>query len=170
VISSFVPQIMQDVLGPQISNIFDCMEVAEKEIFRAKTRYPEKADTLENSFMYMVPPVGYQRFGMDLYKAHVLELLEHVASGENVANPTKSEILMMLSSLSEKAPLQTDACKLYYDLFTELFPKYEWTGIDPRAMMPNETFKGAADELRQQIIRTLKPQISEVRRVTANKR
>jgi hypothetical protein len=57
--------------------------------------------------------------------------------------------------LSEKAPLTTDATKLYMDLFIELFPEQTLQGMNPAEWDTRESYRGACQEIKRDIIKHL---------------
>ena len=130
---------------------FDCMEIAEHEIATAKAKYPLQADLIDGLFAYLCPPPGMQDFGTLVYTVYVKEQIERVVDQIRIEHPTKAEILMVLSRMSEKAPLTPDATKLYVDLFIELFPERAVPGLDL-----HESYKGACEEIKRDIVRLIR--------------
>lgn len=148
---------MSDRTCSAISFTFDCMEIAEQEIAYGKAQYPQMAKEIDGLFGYLCPPPGMRDFGLQVYRAYVKEQVERVATQTLgrmllIEQPTKVEVLMALSRISEKAPLTPDATKLYFDLFAELFPDhYILKEIEPH----HESHKGASTEIKRDIIKHL---------------
>jgi hypothetical protein len=91
-----------------ISGVFKRMEIAEQEIAAAQERHPQKADLLWECFAMCKPPDLLNDKSDVMYRAHCRELLERVAAGENVAEPTNAELMAAFSVVSLATPL-TDA-------------------------------------------------------------
>lgn len=110
-----------------VRGIFDLMGVAEAEIARAKRgATPEVAARVHASFKLLCPTdeLG-DSCNPRIYEAHCRELLARVVADapESELNlRTKAEVMMLLSQQSLKAPLNTDGCDLYAQIFHEIFP------------------------------------------------
>ena len=84
------------------------IEVAEEEIEKAKTEFPDKADLIHQCFLPLQRPRVLR--GKDtLYWWHIRELLRRAAAGEALDEPTRAETLAVLSETSLDAPLSHDA-------------------------------------------------------------
>jgi hypothetical protein len=131
------------------------MEIAEQEISAGRVRYPESASQISSLFSYLCPPDGMRDFGNLVYRVYASEQIDRIGKqniGMDIRRPTKTEILMALSRMSEKAPLTPDATKLYFDLFSVLFPDHAiLKDIEPM----HESYKGACNEIRDEIVKHL---------------
>ena len=158
--SAFLKIGVSENICNSIGFTFDCMEIAEQEIASGKARHPQTASEIDGLFGYLCPPPGMRDFGKQVYRAYVKEQVERVANqylGVPVVieQPTKVEVLMTLSRLSEKAPLTPDATKLYMDLFIELFPEQRLQGMNPAEWDTRESYRGACQEIKRDIIKHL---------------
>jgi hypothetical protein len=104
-----------------ISGIFKRMDIAEQEIAAAQERYPEKADLLWECFAMCKPPDLLDGKADVMYRAHCRELLERVAEGEDVAEPTNAELMAAFSLVSPATPLTDAATFAYVQLFRSVF-------------------------------------------------
>ncbi|MEE8296743.1 MAG: hypothetical protein V3R26_02820, partial [Hyphomicrobium sp.] len=107
-----------------LGHVFECMEIAEGEISAAKrrTRIDDQREAIHGSFRYLLPTEPLRDKHLDLYRAHVRELIERVRLGEPVDPGTKAEVVAVLADLSLEHPLDPTAALLYARLFAELFP------------------------------------------------
>jgi hypothetical protein len=104
-----------------ISGIFKCMDIAEQEIAAAQERHPEKAGLLWECFALCKPPSLLDGKADVMYRAHCRELLERVATGEDVAEPTDAELMAAFSVVSLATPLTDAATFAYVQLFQSVF-------------------------------------------------
>ena len=128
-----------DEMIPGITHVFRYIEIAEEEIRRAIEGAPESATALNGCFLQLQPPTQLKGRPEALYRAYCRELLERVVDGTALELPTKPEVLLALSQLSLKAPLNRNALALYESLFAEIFGSLpdgaiavepDWTGAD----------------------------------------
>ena len=104
-----------------ISGIFKRMDIAEQEIAAAQERHPEKAGLLWECFALCKPPSLLDGKADVMYRAHCRELLERVATGEDVAEPTDAELTAAFSVVSLVTPLTDAATFAYVQLFQSVF-------------------------------------------------
>lgn len=136
-------------LREQTNDIFACMESAEAEIAVAMRQYPNRCDMLYGTFLSLRPLFP---FCSDmLYRAHCRELLERVAYGEDVTQPTRAEMLELLQRVSAFIPFHSHAGALYRLVFEEVFPGKFAEAADGVETL-NERFPGETDPLRVEII------------------
>lgn len=136
--------------------IFECMEVAEEEIKAGKIKYPEKKDLIDQLWGFLSPPDGFQTLGMDVYRSYCKEQVDRVGQQRmfmSIEDATNTEVLVVLSRMSEASPLVPDATKLFMDLFYKLFPETCVNLFPGYEQKRYESFKGATEEIRQSIIR-----------------
>jgi len=93
---------IEDALG----SIFERIRWAEDEIAQAQLRHPEDADKLYHSFALLSGDEASARMGVEVvYRAHVREILERVAHGEDTRPGTALEVVIGLLAAAERAPL-----------------------------------------------------------------
>ncbi len=99
------------------------MEIAEEEIEAGKSRHPLASDRIHEAFKYLRPTDALAEMGEKLYRAHVKELIQRVASETDTRPGTTAEMVAILSRLSTVAPFPRSSQLLYEKLFTALFPR-----------------------------------------------
>ena len=104
-----------------INSIFRAMEIAEEEIDKAQERHPEAAEAIDDAFKMLTISRVFRGRPYELYRAHCAELLDRVATGEDLELATRAEVLVSLADASLEVPLSHTAGALYLDLFTEVF-------------------------------------------------
>jgi len=93
-------------LGRELGAIFDRMGWAEDEIAQAQARHPEHADRIYHAFSLLSGGQASERMGVEtVYRAHVREILERVAAGEDTRPGTAIEVVIGLLAAAERAPL-----------------------------------------------------------------
>ena len=108
--------------GDRIRRAFEFMGLAEEEIAAAMKRHPARASEVNAAFRILCPTMQMTSLVPGVYLAHVRELLERVASGEDARPATRAEALCVLQETSLKAPLGQAAALLYERLFAEVVP------------------------------------------------
>lgn len=145
-----------------IISVFGDIEIAEEEIAKMKTAYPEMAKTIDSAFLLLVKPETMNEFAdSKLYRAHCFEILDRVANGVKgraLDIATDAEVIAILYHTSLRAPLTNDATCLYYQLYTRLFGadgisrlfKNEDEAV-ANLFLPLPSYSTALDELRASI-------------------
>ena len=111
-------------LATHLEILFECMELAEKEIASAKQRSPEHAERLHTAFLALQPSTPLlHRCPERLFRAHCRELLERVTKSHDLRPATTAEVVAVLSAMSLEHPLDRPATVLYWEGFTALFPE-----------------------------------------------
>jgi methylase of polypeptide subunit release factors len=87
--------------------IFDLVAIVDEEILSAIERHGlSKALDLDNCFS-MIGPGAFPGYNPALYRAHVIELLERVAAGEDTRPATAAEVFLgLMVSLHQLSPEQ----------------------------------------------------------------
>ena len=107
--------------------------IAEEEIEAAQTKHPKHTDALWNTFRSLQRPTALARKADVVYRAHCAELLDRVATGDDLDVATRAEVMVALSDMTFKSRLIPDAEHLYLRLFLEL--GMELPGKSPEDMM-----------------------------------
>lgn len=132
-------------VGVSIGQVFSCMGIAEEEISAYQRRHRSRAQKANRAFRWLLPSDLLRGKSEKVYRAHVRELIDRVARGQNPIPLTKAEVLSLLSAQSLIAPLaaQYSACmgKLFRDL-----------GLGDVEATP-EPWKGASEELLDELRR-----------------
>jgi hypothetical protein len=119
-----------DALGPEISislrSVFGLMLVAEDEIALSQAKLPKEArdlrEALHQCFLPLAPSDPVQ-MSEKLYRAHCRELLARIVSGSRLEPATDAEVVGVLSGVSLRVMLRSEAMLLYRVLFRRLFPE-----------------------------------------------
>jgi hypothetical protein len=133
-------------------SLFHLMAIAETEILAAKKRHPSAAPRLHAAFAICAPPGALRPLAEQVYRAHVRELLERVAAGQDTRPGTDAEVLAAMSQGSLVAPPTELWAHLMERLFNAIMGPHTFL-VD--ASMPREPHPGAADELRAELGRKL---------------
>lgn len=115
---------------------FDCMEVAERELARARLTKKQG----QNAFRLVTPTNPLINKSIELYRAHAAELIQRVKKGHDTRPATDAELLAVFLDTSLKAPLHRNACAAVDILFARVFPKGQIEFGTP------ETWPGGARE------------------------
>ncbi len=138
-----------------LSKTFAFLQYSEEEIEKAQQRYPDKADEIWDSFLILAPVLPQMHnYSPDLYRHHCAELLDRVAAGEDIDEPTTAEILVTLCETSLMTPLRHDAAVLYARLFKQVFGSEQINRLIENIDM-RETWDGAANELLSRIVKRM---------------
>ena len=119
----------------------DRIKVAEEEIAGAKRRYPQKAKELHDSFKILIPPPFFSKLDIQVYRAHVKELLQRIARKKDISLATRAELCAYLSDLSLRVPIHGDLYCLYSQCFRTVFPIKYWEIF--RRVKPYSSYKGS---------------------------
>lgn len=95
---------------------------AEDEIAAAQKRHPESSEEIWRSFPILLPTHTLMNTEF-VYRAHVRELLDRVAKGEDTRPGTWAEIACTCHDVSLKVPLTGDAFGLYCRAWEIAFPQ-----------------------------------------------
>lgn len=142
---------LEEILRKEIgvsASIFSAMEVADEEIERAMNMYPDARYLIYGSFLTIRP-----HFEMPerLYRMHMRELLERVATGQPLEPGTSAEILTAMHGAAGIIPLHNEPSALFAILFRELFPELVFEGLE----MLSERYPGETDSLRAELVQKL---------------
>jgi hypothetical protein len=131
-----------DEIQPVFASVFAFMEIAEDVISEKISDDPKNADIYSSHFLALRPSDEFTsgRWHDDVYRRHCEEILDRAVIGGDLRYPTKAEILVVLSKISEKTPLNSAATSLYSKLFLDLFGKI----VD--GMVVTESYSGELDE------------------------
>jgi hypothetical protein len=124
---------MAPILGPDVTNIFRLMSLAEEEIAAAIERDPLNELEINDAFCLMCPRMVL--FGgrtPELYRHHIRELIARHVAGEDTRPGTKAEVLATLSHTSLISNLIPAAHVLMEQLIDEILPEvhsegYAWS-------------------------------------------
>ncbi|MFB7378591.1 hypothetical protein ACFC6U_27855 [Kitasatospora purpeofusca] len=142
-----VVALFQDLTG-ELESLFDTMEWAEEEIEAARQRHQETArGPLWRSFSLATPTLDLL-MNERLYRVHVRELLERVATGRDTRPATDAEMMIGLLESSLQSPLTSSAACLYMRIFARaLPPEFHETVSTAMELSSYESVHGAqADE------------------------
>lgn len=116
----FIPAI----LSQPILDIFKAMEIAEEEIARAQSLYPDRSAEIWNAFRVFIPPPCL-RSKPNLSRLYVRELCGRIGQGavpeQAIADITDAEMLAVLCDASLIGPLRYSMAALYAELFVKHF-------------------------------------------------
>jgi hypothetical protein len=102
---------------------FESMDWAEDEIAKATARHPEQADVLYHAFTLLRPRDIGPGMGTEfVYRGHVRELLERIATGADTRPGTAAEICLAFSEISQIAPMRESGNGLYFRMWLAAFP------------------------------------------------
>lgn len=144
---SDIQQILNDLTNAA-NDIFEVVAWAEDEIAYSMNEHPHKSDLLFGTFLTLRP--HFQFCSEKQYRAHCHELLERVAHNEDVKQPTRAEMLELLSRVSAFIPFHSHAGALYRLIFEEVYPGVLGRATDDIETL-NERFPGETDGLREEI-------------------
>ncbi|GAA1025682.1 hypothetical protein GCM10009557_00550 [Virgisporangium ochraceum] len=120
---SDVQQAMQELSGP--------LRWADEEIAAAAARHPDAAAAVDASFRLLAPTHSLFRTE-DLYRAHCVEILDRLATGDDTRPGTAAECCAVLSEVSLEVPLPTHAAGLYARMWSQ-------AGLRPAALADMRT-------------------------------
>jgi hypothetical protein len=110
-------------VASEVGDVFAWMDWADDEIERASRRHPDQADALHHAFGLVRPRDIATGMGAEfVYRSHVRELLERVATGADTRIPTAAEMCLVCTQVSGKVPLHGAAAGLYFRLWLQAFP------------------------------------------------
>lgn len=95
---------------------------AEEEVDTARKRHPESDTQIWDSFP-LLPPTHRLMNNELVYRSHVRELLERVASGEDTRPGTWAEIVCVCCAVSLKIPMHGALSGLYFRAWDKAFPE-----------------------------------------------
>jgi hypothetical protein len=100
-------------VGARIASLAECMRVAEEECSRAGR---------PDGFAYLCPSGPLRGKGIEVYRAHVREILGRLERGEALEPGTDAECLCACLYAAGDAPLRQEGQALTEWLFTSVFP------------------------------------------------
>jgi len=129
-----------------VVNIFCYMDVAEEEIARAMSKYPDRAEQINKIFIALQPSEVLMNKSQHVYRAHVRELCERAGQGKSLSPGTDAEIISALAEIGLLAPLNRSTVGMIFRLFRRLFPDYSF-GDDFETIVPPSYFEEYAGQL-----------------------
>lgn len=136
-----------------ITGMFECMAVAEEAIQDGMQRHPRHAQAINDAFLVLKPTRILSDKPLDLYRGHTQELVERVAAGDDLSEPTNAEVCAFITQMSLHAPMQHEVVNVYIDAFQHAMPGHVHLldGVEVR-----ESWTGSMHEKRAEIHRELK--------------
>lgn len=138
-----------------VMGLFDLMEIAEQEIERARagTR-GARYRLFREAWMQLTPPPILHSASPEVYRAHAREILERVKERGTIKGvtdePTKAEMVMVLSNQSLKHPFNSTATRVVEDMFCDVLPEdAQRLGIERPTFKPGNDKESASDFLRE---------------------
>lgn len=116
-------EVLREVFGGDgvIVQPFSCMDVAEEEL----AKIPKKLG--DRLFLAMCPSPMLRGKTLDLYRAHVRELISRGKKGHLLGPATAAELCCVMMETSLRAPLTSAATAVYEELFERCLPgKLAW--------------------------------------------
>lgn len=105
----------------ELAPVFDMMEWGEDEISQARQRHPDHEDMLYHSFSLLNR--AHDGMGAEfVYRSHARELLERVADRTDTRLATDAEMIVVLCSAAQVAPLNATGMGLVFRLWHHAFP------------------------------------------------
>lgn len=123
-----------------IRHAFDCMEVCEREIKRARLTKERGSEVFRNA----CPTNPLRGKSTDLYRAHVRELIARAKRGADLRPATDAELLALFCDTSLTAPLHRNAQAAAELLWSRVFPTGQML---PDGATPESWPNGARDEI-----------------------
>lgn len=112
----------------ELQPLFAAMNWADEEIAAAGRRHPGQADLLYHAFTVLTPRHVGPGMGIEfVYRGHIRELLERVATGADLRTATAAEICLALSEVSLLAPMHGAGAGLYLRMWLQAFPGHPVT-------------------------------------------
>lgn len=106
-------------MGSVVSEVFRCMEVAEEEIETTGLT----AEQRREAFGILVPSGPLRGKAVEVYRAHVREILGRLARGEDLKPGTDAECLCACLYAAGDAPLRQEGQAVTEWLFARVFPE-----------------------------------------------
>lgn len=145
---------IDDLLPAHLIGTIKFMAIAEEEIEMAVQQHPLKAALLRDAFLTVVPTFNMPTLAVEVYRAHVRELLDRIAHKQDVRPGTLAEVMIALSETSLHVPLHHTAAYLYMRTFAHIFGEDHPIVLESKRNF-HEPYDGAADELESQLRRKL---------------
>jgi hypothetical protein len=111
-------EILGGVLGARVADLFDCMAVAEEELDAARLTPEQRSQ----AFGFLCPTTPIRGKSLDLYRAHVRELLGRLREGATLEPGTLAECLSVCLYTAGDAPLRQEGQALAEWLYAAVFP------------------------------------------------
>jgi len=139
--------------GSVVSRTFAMMEIAEEEIDKAERADPENAEAIHDVFRLCCPTAVLRDAPDNCYRAHVRNICERAAKGEDMRPATDGELMACLCFTSMGAPLDRVHSLLYYRLAKANldFDMPEWDDG-----LWQESWPGECDEVEKDMRRRLR--------------
>lgn len=132
--------ITEDLMGSRSRFVFVCMELAEKEIKKAKLTKAQGS----KAFKALCPSGPLRGKTLELYRMHAREICQRIKRNQKLEPATDAELLAVFSDTSLIAPFHNTASAAMEILFQSCFPAGSiQTGRDS---VPHEQWPGAARE------------------------
>jgi hypothetical protein len=132
-----------------VTRAFERMGVAEEELAKHKLQAHPKA------FMHVCPPSTMTDKGLEVYRAHVIELCARIINQQPVEPATDAEILCVILDAATRAPLRSHIVQAAERLFRARIA----THVDQLGEPPPERFPQEVTEF----IETTRKQIPTTR-------
>jgi len=111
-----------------LQSLFTAMDWADEEIAAASRRHPGQADLLYHAFPVLTPRHVGPGMGTEfVYRGHVRELLDRLATGADLRPATAAEICLALSDVSMVVSMHGAGAGLYFRMWLAAFPGHPVT-------------------------------------------
>jgi hypothetical protein len=104
---------LYDDATSQLGGYMQQLGWAEDEIQAGMRRHPAAADAIWHSLTLTTPTADLMRVEI-VYRAHVREIVDRVAAGQDTRPGTAVEVAILCCHVSQLAPLTTTAAGLYF--------------------------------------------------------
>lgn len=129
-------------------------------VMQAANEHSQFAGALTLAIAMLVPTDSLMEYGhMQLYDSHVAELIGRIVRDEDLTLPTSTEILVVCSAASLKAPLDRSGYALYCSVFREVFPDHPITN-EIAGDWWHHANRDGGEELRRALTRSMQNRIA----------
>jgi hypothetical protein len=111
-------------LAGTLGGLFRQMEWAEDEIAQAMQRHPAHSEVINEAFGILMPSLDLMSTEF-VYRSHVRELLERLATGGDTRLATNAEVACACSEISQVAPMKPAGALVYMRAWRAAFPEHE---------------------------------------------
>lgn len=140
---------LRAVLGNALAWEFNMLGVCAEE-----ARGRDVSSELWNA---LAPPPAMSGMMDEVYASHVRELLARAEAKEDLSQPTKAEVLVVISQLSLQAPLKDSVASLYARVMREVIGD-----VGCEVLSVREAYPGELDEIEREFKRAIKTSRSRV--------
>ena len=141
IISQFDPDF--ENANRKVLAALDLIPIAEEQIEEYCERFPEQKKYIWPSFKILRATDLFLGKEERIYRHHCKELLIRIVAGSTTELGTKAEVMLALSEMSLKAPLNQDYAALYFNLFDKIMGK----GLIKQSNAGTYSYPGAGDEI-----------------------